>query len=299
MRIAPWLALVTALVSPIGCGGSNSSAPTGPTTTHTAASIAPSLAAEINSSFIAAMRAGIPATALNRGGDESWLVMMLESLVARPLSAQAGFVGSCSRGGTVRVQYEGAAPVARAVTLANTPVVYSNCAYSLNGQDITASGTLMANGAWTAAVPTSPVALSGNLTVTQIGTIAINGSTGASFSGQVGGITIGTPVASFNGTYAGSGTGTGNFRLTPVLTDGVISGTLSTPPEAEVQASIPLTGTVSTSGQVTFSATDPCGGQVYSFTGSITGTQMSGTWSHPAAAGCSGARSGTFTATRQ
>jgi hypothetical protein len=84
-----------------------------------------------------------------------------------------------------------------------------------------------------------------------------------------------------------------------VVTDGVISGTLSTPPNAEVQGSIPLSGTVSTSGQVAFRATDNCGGQVYSFTGSIAGTQMSGSWSQPAVAGCSEARSGTFTATRQ
>lgn len=113
------------------------------------------------------------------------------------------------------------------------------------------------------------------------------------------------PIAAptFDGTYSGNATGTGRFRIAPTVTGGVITGILSTPPDAEEQASIPLAGTASAAGAVAMTATDPCGGQVYSLTGSITvdatgGAVMTGTWSQPAAPNCSEARSGTWTATR-
>lgn len=234
MRITTRLALAVALFSPIGCGG-DSSAPTSPTT-MTVASVAPSLGAEINTAFIAAMRAGAP-VASRIGWSESWLVTMLESLLSQPLSAQAGFVAPCSRGGTVRVQFEGPQSPGPSVTLANTPVSFSGCTHRLEGQDITANGTLVANGFWAASVPTSPVRLSGDLVVNQIGTVAINGSTGASFSGQVGGITVGSPApASLTG------------RWTGVAPDGAIwaPGSDLCEAESDMQLDVTHTGTALT-----------------------------------------------------
>lgn len=107
----------------------------------------------------------------------------------------------------------------------------------------------------------------------------------------------------FDGTYTGSATGTGRFRISPTVTGEVITGILSTPADAEFQGTIPLSGTASAAGAVTMTATDSCGGQVYTLTGSIAvdaagAATMTGTWSQPAAANCSGARSGTWTAAR-
>lgn len=192
MSIILSLALVVALMSLTGCGGGNSSTPTGPTSA-TVAAIAPSLGAEINSSFIAAMGAGVPMASRDIGRPQSFLVMLFESLVSLPVYAQTGFVGNCSRGGNVRIQYLGAAPQGGRVTLVNTAVTYASCGHSLNGRDITANGTLTANGTWTASAPTSPVRLSGDLTVNEIGIVPIDGSTGALFNGSIGGITVGTP----------------------------------------------------------------------------------------------------------
>jgi hypothetical protein len=75
--------------------------------------------------------------------------------------------------------------------LANTPVTFSSCAHSLNGRNVVAGGTLMASGTWTASEPASPVRLSGDLTVNDIGIIAIDSATGSNFIGAVGGISIG------------------------------------------------------------------------------------------------------------
>lgn len=120
----------------------------------------------------------------------------------------------------------------------------------------------------------------------------------------------------FEGTYSGSGTGTqinlgpappptspSNFVLTVVVAGEVVTGALGTPPGAEFQATIPLAGTASASGAVTFTAKDFCGGQLYTFVGSITDgsagdATMTGTWSQPPVADCSRGASGTWTATR-
>jgi len=124
-------------------------------------------------------------------------------------------------------------------------------------------------------------------------------------------------TSTFNGTYTGSATGTqinlgpappptspSNFLLTAMVANGVITGSLRTPPGAEVQGSIPLSRTVTASGGVAFTATDQCGAQVYSIIGSImiaaSGSgAMAGTWSQPGHASCSRGASGTFTLARQ
>jgi hypothetical protein len=122
------------------------------------------------------------------------------------------------------------------------------------------------------------------------------------------------PTPAFNGTYTGraigtqinldGSTGPSNFLLTATIDNDVITGTLSTPPDPdEPQGTLPLSGRASASGGVTFTATDLCGGALYSFTGSVTlasggGAEMAGTWSQPASANCSRGASGTFTMTR-
>lgn len=111
-----------------------------------------------------------------------------------------------------------------------------------------------------------------------------------------------TSVPTANGTYSGTATGSLNltsFLLTATVADEVITGTLREP---EGAGQIPVSGTASSSGAVTMTATDDCGASVYTLSGSIAldaagGAVMTGTWSQPAAAGCP-ASSGTFTMTR-
>jgi hypothetical protein len=108
----------------------------------------------------------------------------------------------------------------------------------------------------------------------------------------------------FNGNYSGTATGTGHFRIEPTVSGELITGLLRTPPEAETQGTIPLSGTVSAAGAVTMTAIDDCGAAAYRLTGSITvdsagAARMDGTWTEGGAAGCRSATSGTFTAARQ
>lgn len=155
------------------------------------AGVAPTLGSEINSVFISAMRSGAAASAQDQGRTVSYLAWFAEPLLGVPVYAQGGFVANCSAGGNIRIQTLGAAPGGGRVTLANTPVTFSSCAHTSSGRNVVATGSLSANGNWTASEPTSPVRLSGDLSVNEIGTVAIDGSTGASFVGAVGGISVG------------------------------------------------------------------------------------------------------------
>lgn len=193
MQLTTRLAIVSALLL-TGCGGS--STPTTPTPAPataalTVAGVAPTLGSEINSAFISAMRSGATASARDRDGIVSYLAWLAEPLLGVPVHAQGGFLANCSAGGNIRIQTLGAAPGGGRVTLSNTPVTFSACAHSLNGRNVIANGALTANGTWTASEPTSPVRLSGDLTVNEIGAVAIDGVTGTSFVGAVGGVSVG------------------------------------------------------------------------------------------------------------
>src|SRR5688572_4701839 len=159
MKILSPFVMLPAAIALVSCGGGSPSptAPTSPTTITppalTTTAVAPTLGAEINSVFIAAMRSGVPVAARLRDRRADLLARVIEMFVGVPLQAQAGFVASCSSGGNVRIQSLGAAPGGGRVTLANTPVTFSSCAHSLNGRNVVASGTLMANGNWTASEP--------------------------------------------------------------------------------------------------------------------------------------------------
>jgi hypothetical protein len=112
----------------------------------TVADVAASLAAEINSSFIAAMQAGVPAVARGVDPRPPSLLTLLESFISVPVYAQGtGFVANCSHRGNVRIQYLGAAPDGGRLTLSNTPVTFSDCTHSLNGRGVTHHGTLTAS----------------------------------------------------------------------------------------------------------------------------------------------------------
>jgi hypothetical protein len=188
------LVFAAAIFTLAACGGSSPSptTPTAPTAARlTVAEVARTLGAEINSAFIAAMRSGVPLASRDRDARPDYLTLVIEMFTGVPLHAQTGFVANCSSGGNIRVQYLGAAPGGGRVTLANTPVTFSSCAHSLNGRNVAASGTLMASGTWSASEPASPVRLAGELTVNEIGIVAIEGVAGANFIGAVGGIAIG------------------------------------------------------------------------------------------------------------
>jgi hypothetical protein len=299
MRVISALALpVALLLSSTGCGGGNSSTPTSPTPANTASSIAPSLGVEINASFLAAMRAGGPVASLHSRTVESLLAVLVESLLAVPMSAQSGFVGSCSRGGTVTIQSGVSTPGGGRVVLTNSLVIYSNCTYSLNGRDVTVNGTLTGNGTWTAAAPSSPVQLSGNLTANEIGIVPVNGSTGAAFNGSIGGITVGTPAPAptFDGTYTGTSTGSG--ELSQQFFGFTVAGGVFTVP---FTGGLVMSGTVSASGAVA-GRVDPVTASIITVTGQLTltssgGASAVGTYDQPAGFG-DPHKSGTWAAIR-
>ncbi len=114
-----------------------------------------------------------------------------------------------------------------------------------------------------------------------------------------------TPAPTFNGTYSGSATrnGSTSFRITVTVAEAVITGALGTPPGAEVQASIPLSGSTSAAGAVTMTAIDDCGASLYTLTGSLAidaagVATMAGTYTEAGAPGCGPPRSGTWSAAR-
>lgn len=198
MSLISRLPLVVLAIASVQCGGGGkSSTPVSPTpttpTTVTVTTVAPSLGAEINSSFKAAMRAGSPVASRERISTRQLLAALIEQFLGVPVHAQSGFVANCSSGGTVRIGSFGPSPGGGRVQLSNTPVTYSGCAHSLNGRIITANGTLTGNGTWTATAPDSPVRLSGDLAVSDVGTIRIEGTTGVLFGGAIGGISVGNP----------------------------------------------------------------------------------------------------------
>ena len=119
-----------------------------------------------------------------------------------------------------------------------------------------------------------------------------------------------TSDSTYDGTYVGSATGTqinlnnstgpSAFQLNIVVSGTTITGVLKDPSGVH---QIPLSGTATTAGNVTFTASDPCGGAVYTMSGTIAGkvkgSSLNGSWMQAAAANCSNGASGTFTTTRQ
>lgn len=114
----------------------------------------------------------------------------------------------------------------------------------------------------------------------------------------------------YNGTYVGSATGTqlnldnttgpSAFQLNIIVSGTTITGVLRDPSGVH---QIPLSGWATTTGNVTFTASDTCGGAVYTMSGSIAGqakgSSLNGSWMEAAAANCSKGANGTFTTTRQ
>lgn len=183
MNILGRSVLALAVCAAVGCNTSKNIGnllngagvtPTSPTpaatSTLTTAGVAPSLAAEINSTFKAAMSNGV--------------------------GAQGVFFAECSRGGNINIA--NLASAGGRAQLQSTTVNVSDCKHSLNGRDISASGSFGATGAWSIDNPNAPVRLSGNLNVQGLGSIVIDGTTGANFGGTLGGIAVGTPVATPN-----------------------------------------------------------------------------------------------------
>lgn len=227
--------------------------------------IASSLATEINRSFIAAMQsADVPAVVRARAG-----------------------VATCSAGGSVRVQHLGPAPGGGRVTLANTATIFSGCTHLLGGRSIVATGTVVANGFWTATEPTSPVRLSGDVEVEGLGPITIDGTTGVYFLGKFNEISVGPPdtqpspnpgpapaAAKYDGTYdfllrypTGPGT-SGSRTLQRFLV--IRNGVVSSPGDGSVA------GTVDGSGHVVFTGLCPINSSTADWKGDMDWTAPAG-----------------------
>lgn len=232
-----------------------------------AAMIASTLATEINRSFIAAMQsADVPALVQTRAG-----------------------VANCSGGGSVRVQHLGPAPGGGRVSLNNTPAIFSGCTHLLGGRSIVASGTLFANGFWSATEPTSPVRIAGDLEVEGLpGPIGIDGVTGAGFDGRIGGVGVqpgGPPdtapppnppspgIAKYDGAYdlfwtypTGNGTSSSQtVRRFWIVRNGVISSTDGA-----------IAGTVDGSGYVRFTFRCTINNSLADFKGNLDWTAPAG-----------------------
>lgn len=213
MRSIAWLAVPFVLAA-AACGG-DSKLPTAPSVMTPGASqaltavrdssspaeipftietIAPSLASEINVSFINAMEAGLPATATATGRRfQDLLRDAINSVLGVRVQAQQGFTANCSRRGSVNVRYFGATQGRRA-TLGSTPVSFLGCTFRAGSRDVTFSAELKADGVYTAGQPTSPVRLTGDINVEGLAPIQIDATTGVYLKGALGGeIRIGAP----------------------------------------------------------------------------------------------------------
>ena len=233
MRLGSRLALAGALITLTSCASTKHETPTSATPTLTAAMVAASLAAEINTSVKAALAAG---------------------------AAGREFLANCSRGGNIRIPTLAPAAAGR-LEMSSTIVSVTACGHSLNGRDVLASGPLTANGSWTAAAPDSPVRLAGDVNVPDLGVITVIGTTGATFSGTVGGVPVGTPTAATTTTtVASTTTTTVPAGTTPVS----IGGTWTAPGQngnlVITQNASTLTCTIN--GLPTGTTQNSCGGSV-------------------------------------
>ncbi len=207
MRTLLRLLAVGSVIAVAGCGGSttkpsqmttSTSAPTttvAATTTVpalTVANVAVSLSNTMNTTFIAAMRAGsLPASIGSTRHGAGWLAL-LRFLLPQPLFAQASpFQAPCPRGGNVTVRYGGAR--AREYNLQSVPVVYSRCGSSAGPRAFTFDFNGNANGRWTADAPESPVRMTGTGMIDEIvGPVPIDCETSrTNCNGTVGGVMVG------------------------------------------------------------------------------------------------------------
>jgi hypothetical protein len=171
---------VGALIASVSCSSTKHETPASPTPTLTASMVAASLGAELNTSIKAALVAGA-------GGRE--------------------FAANCSRGGNIRITNLAPAPQGQ-IQMSGTIVSVTACGHSLNGRDVLASGPLTANGSWSASAPDSPVRLTGDVNVPDLGVITVIGSTGATFNGTIGGVAVGTPTNAVTTTTTTAGSTT-------------------------------------------------------------------------------------------
>ena len=126
MKVLLRLIVVGTLITLAGCGGGGPN-PVTPSAL-TVADVAPSLGQTINSTFAAAMKAGMGIASLQTAQPETVFASLFRLLISQPVYAQGGFVANCPRGGNVRVEYLGAAPGGGRIELSSTPVTYSSCA---------------------------------------------------------------------------------------------------------------------------------------------------------------------------
>lgn len=278
MKVFARIALAVALITAMNCGGSKGSSPTptNPTPTITVAGVAPTLAAEINTTFKLALRSGVGTASRDLKGPGEWLVSVIDHLLSVPLSAQSGFQANCSRGGNIRIQNLVATPGGFRVEMSSTPVTVTSCGHNLNGRDVVATGTLIATGTWTATEPDTPVRLSGDLTVPDLGAIGINGNTGVSFNGNVGGITIGTPPTTSTTSTTSTSTSTSTTTTSTATTTTSVPGT-TTSTTTSVATTTTTAPTTTTSVAPTTSTT----------TTSVSsgGVNVQGTWTAPGQTG--------------
>ena len=182
-----------------GCGGaSNTDSPTSSTAPLTLAELAPSLARELNTSLEAALKSGLGVASLEAHQPDTFLASLLRVLLP-PVYAQTGFAANSRSGGTVRITSGYSTPGGGRVVFNNGQVTYSNWGYPYQGRVVVFSGTLTANGTWTAGAANNPVLLAGLLDVKESGGSAIgigpidcaSLSTQVGCHGQVGGIQTG------------------------------------------------------------------------------------------------------------
>ena len=250
--------LAVAVIALAGCSSTKHETPTGATPTLTASMVAASLGAEINTSVKAALVAGA-------GGKE--------------------FVANCSRGGNIRITNVAPAPTGR-IELSGTIVSVTACAHSLNGRDVLASGPLTANGSWSAAAPDSPVRLAGDVNIPDLGVVTVIGTTGATFSGTIGGVVVGSPTAATTTTTTAISTTTTTVPTGTTPTN--VGGTWTAPGQngslVITQNGTSLTCTIN--GLPAGTTQNSCGGSINGSTVNITQTMTTVVVSGPYTTTC-------------
>jgi len=190
----------------ISCGGGNSSpstpspvpspaplpAPAPPAQAPlTVGDVAVSMSNTMNTTFIAAMRAG-SLSAFNDDSGSRGLRALLRFLLPEPLYAQSNpFTAPCPRGGNVTVRYGGAR--GREYNLQNVAVAYSRCGGTAGPRAYMFDFNGSLNGRWTADSPESPVRVTGTGNIDEIAApVTVDCTTSrTNCNGAVGGITIG------------------------------------------------------------------------------------------------------------
>ena len=165
------------------CGGGGGPDPVAPDVPLTLAETAPSLAKTVASVIVAALEGS--SSAANASAPTPALARLFASF-APTLHAQAAFTRPCPGGGSVRI--ERVTMSSGRYTMSAAPATFVGCSFNPGRKAAIANGSIALSGVWcpgqsscsgpSIADATMPVGITGNLSVSDVGTVPLGGSIG-------------------------------------------------------------------------------------------------------------------------